>query len=138
MRGIGAGHDPDLVDAIAIQVEGQHRREPHAGHRPGAEIAAPHQLAIGRDHRELERVRREEEHLLPGIDVEVGAIRHHHSGTTITEAQRRRPALPDALAEVDGHQRAQIDRGHGRYRSAAADLDGDDLDASSANSGAST
>lgn len=99
--GVAVGDQPDLVVAIAVEVEGHDRAEPDAGDHAGAEIAVPEALPRGGEGGEFERVGRQEEHAGPGVILGAVAVDGQEGGFA-AGLDRREAELFQVRADVAG------------------------------------
>ena len=102
-------HEPDLVHAITVQVEGNERGIPDTGDGAGAEIARPHGDAVLGIQRHFQRILRIMELLRPGIEVPLRGI-HEKDGFRHAGAERHRYGtdLPERHAHMEFFQAFDI------------------------------
>ena len=72
--GVGVVDEVDVLGPGAVEVEREDRAEPEPRNDGRAEVALPQALPVRRDERQLERVRREEKHLVVGVVLGAGRV----------------------------------------------------------------
>lgn len=94
-------NEPDLVRAVAVQIEGDERSEPHTRNHASAQITLPQKHPAFAEQRHFQSVARKIKNFGPRIDVGLGGVDEQNGVLrTVGKAHRNRANLSQTAAKM--------------------------------------